>query len=314
MRPVPFPHPQPPPLILTPKDEAIIQAVSQYRFLTAQEITALFYKQGSHTYARSRLSRLAGSKDLTDADVTYDYPLLRFGFPTGRLGNQERIFTLSLTGRQILSGLGIPVSWHFRPSRTFSHSFILHDLTRNRFVVSLLSWAKTKPNLSIESHLAYELAKESASVSIPVQGKIVKVAVVPDALMLVTNTRTNQRLIILLEIDNNSEAQSRFKQHIASRLAYVSSPHFTNTYGNIPYRIVYATQGVMPSAATALLHSMCAYTLSVLAALKKQEYARYIRFTTLNFPTLYEDAQSLFEAPVFYRPDDLSTPVPLLTG
>jgi hypothetical protein len=318
MRPVPFPHPQPPPLILTPKDEAILQQFAEYHFLTSQEITALCYSKGSHTYARARCSRLAGNKDLADADLTYEYPLYRWGFPTGRLGNQERIFAISLTGRQILEHLGIPVSFHFRPSRlrTYAHSSLLHDLARNRFVVALHAWAKKKPNLTVKSQLSYELAKSPAIVEISLTGKMVKVSVIPDAILLVTNTRTNQRLLIILEIDQNTQAQGRFKQHIAARLAYVKSPHFTITYGDIPYRIVYVTQGMTASAATARLQTMVKHTMNVLTERNRERDSQYFRFTTINFATLYEDACRLFEQSLWHKADDpkLNNPVSLLTG
>jgi hypothetical protein len=93
---------------LTTKDETILQAVSEYRFLTAREITALCYSKGSLTYARSRLSALAGNKDLTDKALTYDYPLWRWSFPTGNRGRNEKIFALSLTGSRMLHSLGTP--------------------------------------------------------------------------------------------------------------------------------------------------------------------------------------------------------------
>jgi hypothetical protein len=118
---------------------------------------------------------------------------------------------------------------------------------------------------------------------------------VPDGLLLVTNIRSSQRLLILLEVDHNTESQPRFRQHVAARLAYVQSPHFTNVYGNIPYRIAYATHALTDAAAKARLASMCAWTMDILTQLKKQEFSRFLRFTTVNFSTLYERAPALFE-------------------
>jgi hypothetical protein len=334
----PFPPPQPPPLILTPKDEEILQAFATYRFLTAQEITHLYYSGwvgkklkangsfpiGSLTYARSRLAALSGNQDITDKDLAYGYPLWRAGFPTGKRGANEKILALSLTGRRMLERLGIPVSWHLRPEqlRTFSHSYLLHDLSRNRFVVALLTWAKSKPNLSIASHLSHELSRHPTVVEIPEQGaklvggKPVKVTVIPDGLVLVTDTRTGGRIALLLEIDQNTQTLPRFRKHIAARLAYVRSSHFRATYGNIPYRIVYATQGVTESASRARLASMCQFTMRLLIDRQCQDDSRRFRFTTINYTSLYQDAQSLFEQAVWFTPDDLKlqSPLPLLTG
>jgi hypothetical protein len=286
---------------------------------------------GSLTYARSRLAALSGNQDITDKDLAYGYPLWRWSFPSGKRGTNERLFGLSLTGRRMLERLGIPVSWHLRPEqlRTFSHSYLLHDLARNRFVVALLTWAKSMPNLSIQSHLSSELSKQPPTVEIPVQRSVLKegkpvkipvmtkVGVIPDGEILVTNTSTGQRLLILLEIDHNTQARERLRNHFAALLAYVKSPHFKAHFRNIPYRIVYATQGVTDAASRARLAYLCDFTLKYLIERKRREDSQYFRFTTINFSTLYQDAQSLFEQSSFYLPQvpapDLKSPVPLFT-
>lgn len=314
MTPRSAPKPKPTPLIPAPRDEDILKAVAEYHFPTAQEITRLCYSTGSLTYARSRLSALSGNQDITDKALTYDYPLWRIGFPTGKRGNNERIFALSLTGRQMLERLGIPVSWHFRPEqlRTFSHSYLLHDLTRNRFVVSLLSWAKkSKPNLTVESRLSYSLAKTPVSVSIPVQNKMVKVGVIPDGEIVVTNTSSGERLLLLLEIDHNTQARERLRTHIAALLAYVKSPHFRAHFGNIHYRIVYATQGVTDSASRARLAYLCDFTLKYLIERKRGEDSQYFRFTNIDYARLYTDAKHLFEEPSWYLPGEMKRQSPV---
>jgi hypothetical protein len=328
-----FPHPQPTLLILTPKDEDILKYFAEYRFLTAQEITHLCYSKGSLTYARARLSALSGNKDITDKGLNYDFPLWRWRFPTGRAGSQERIWCLSPTGAEIVKQLGRPAPWHINPAKlkTYSHSYFLHDLTRNRFIVSLLAWAKSRPNLSIEPHLAYELSKQPPTVEISVQrsvldekGKMVKVpvmtkvGVIPDGEILITNTSTGERLIIILEIDQNTQAEARLRNHITTRLAYVRSQHFRNTYSNIAYRIVYATQAVTESAAKARLTHLCEFSMKLLRERQQQQDSQYFRFTTISFATLYDSATRLFgtEEPSWYVPGEWKrqSPVALFTG
>jgi hypothetical protein len=334
-------------LILSPKDEGMLAAFRVYRYLTALDVAHLgLYSHKSLTFVRERLSRLCGNIDLTDKDFIEGYPLLRFGFP-GVRGNRERIFCLSLSGRKIVESLGYPVSFHVKPAKlaTFSHSHLTHTLTLNRTVIAFSAWARSKPNLTVECQL-YELAKHPPVVSIdyheeqlhksvPVkkilstiqtakqQGlpamqtllkQMAQVAVIPDALILVTNIRSNQRLLILLEIDHNTHTKPRFIEHLLSRLAYVKSPHITNTYGTIPYRIAWAVQGITDEASKSRLQSMLSWTKELLTERKRFEEAQNLRFTTINFPTLYEDAQNLIEGPVWYRPDAPKTAVPLLTG
>jgi Replication-relaxation len=308
---------QPQPLIPSPRDEAILKQFVKYRFLTAQEITRLCYSKASLTFARSRLSALCGNKAITDEDFTEGYPLLRMGFPTGKRGSNEYIFALSLTGRRMLERLGIPVSWHLRipQLQTLSHSSILHDLTRNRLVVACHAWARTRINISIEYKLSNDLAKTPTLVEIPVKARMVKVGVIPDALILFTNTRTGRRHILVLEIDQNTQAPGRFRRHIASRLAYIKSSGFTKAYGTIPVLIVYVIQGVTDSASKARLKAMCKLTMRLLIDRKRPLDIKYFRFTTIKFKSLYDDSQSLFEKAVWYKPDDLKLerPVPLLT-
>jgi hypothetical protein len=295
----------------------MLAAFPEYRYLCARDLVYLLaYSPKSLTFVRERTSRLCGNRDIDDKTFQEGYPLLRFGLPTGKTGGRERIYCLSATGRNIVESLGHPVSFHVKAAklRTFSHSHLLHTLTLNRTVIAFHAWARSRPNITIESRLSYELAKTPAQVSIALEGKTTKVAVICDALLLMTNVRSGQRMAVIFEADHNTEALPRLRTHLAARLAYVHSPHFTKTYGNIPFRIAYATQGVTESAAKARLQSMCTATSEVLASLKKQDFARHFRFTTINFPTLYEDAEALFEKPVWYRPDEPTTPVPLLTG
>jgi len=335
MKPAPFPHPQPvraqtglTPLILTPKDEVILKQFSEYRLLTSQEITALCYSNGSHTYARARLSALSGNQDITAEGLTYGYPLWRWSFPTGNRGRNEKIFALSLTGARMRERLGYPLPWHIKPAKlTFSHSYLLHDLSRNRFVVALLTWAKSKPNLSVESHLSYELAKQPATVEIPVQrlvlkkGKPVKipvmtrVGVIPDGEIVVTNTSTGERLLILLEIDQNTQARQRLQNHIAALLAYVKSSHFKRRYGDIPCHIVYATQGVTEPASKSRLAYLCDFTMKLLIERNRPQDSQYFRFSMIEYANLYTDAKHLFEKPSFYLPGNVKeqSPVSLFT-
>jgi hypothetical protein len=303
-------------LALSAKDERLLTAFREYRLLTALDCSHLgLYSPKSLTHVRERLARLCGNKDVTDKYLPDGYPLVRWGFPSVQ-GNRERIFALSSTGRQIVESLGLPVSWHCKVAklRTFSHSHLLHALTLNRSVIAFHAMARSMPNITVQSHLSYELSKNPPVVSIPEQGKMVKVAVICDGLLLVENVRSSQRLAVIFEADHNTESLPRLRTHIAARLAYVQSPQFTKTYGTIPYRIAYATYGQTQSASQARLKSMLACTMDVLTALKREKDARYFRFTTINFPTLYEDAKALWEQPVWYRPDEPTTPVPLLTA
>jgi hypothetical protein len=90
MNPAPPSQSNPPPLLLTSRDEEILKLAYKYRFFTYQEILHLLYAKGSRTYVRARASRLAGGHDYTDK-----YYLYRFPLPSAQ-GNRERIYTLGI--------------------------------------------------------------------------------------------------------------------------------------------------------------------------------------------------------------------------
>jgi len=200
-------------------------------------------------------------------------------------------------------------------------------LTRNRFIVSLLSWVKSKPNLRIQSSLSSEIAKRLPTVEIPVQrlvlerGKpakipvMTRVGVIPDGEIIATNTSTGERLLVILEIDQNTQAPQRLRTHIAALLAYVKSPHFRNTFGNMPYRIAYATQGLTGPASKSRLAYLCDFTMQCLTQRKRPQDSQYFRFTSIDYARLYTDVKHLCEEPSWYLPGDmnLENPVGLFT-
>ena len=50
------------PLLLTPRHEQILQAVYEYRYVTAQDIATLLFSKGSLTYARSNCPHWQAAK------------------------------------------------------------------------------------------------------------------------------------------------------------------------------------------------------------------------------------------------------------
>ena len=96
------------PLILTLRDENILRAIYEYRYMTAFDVAWLLFKPTSKTHVREILTTLAGGSDLQTHSV-----LCRFGLPS--VGNAERVFTLGAKGRGFLSERGFLITWYFRP-------------------------------------------------------------------------------------------------------------------------------------------------------------------------------------------------------
>ena len=311
MTPAPFPHPQPAPLILSNRDEDILRAVSTYRFVTAKDMCALLYSPKSLTFVRERLSALSGHKDhVTDGS----YPLYRFALPTATIGNRERIYTLSTTGRQILESLGLPVDWHFQPSkvRNFSHSHILYNIILTRFVVAAHTWSLTQAHTTlVASRLCYELARDPVLLAVHQDGNATTVPVIPDCSFWFRTAGTRSH--VLFELDRGMEDASRYLAHVKARLAFIRSGAYERVFQTKAVIIAYATTGRIAAYRETRRRALCALTQEALTELHEESLARIFRFTAVQFETLYEHAPSLFVGPVWYRPDS-STPIPLLTA
>ena len=298
------------PLLLTPRHEQILQAVYEYRYVTAQDIATLLFSKGSLAYARKQLSALAGGQDQASRQYLY-----RFPFPSGAAGNRERIFTLGALGRDFLANvLGIPVDWYFRPYKSdhLSHSHMLHHLLLTRFVVAVTSFTRNHPQISLlQSRLCHELARNQPMVTGKKKQKAAKPVIIPDATLLFAHQSTGARYPVMLEIDRGTEFRSRFQAQMKARLDFILSGEYKRVFDHPAVIIAYVTAKAQPAHTQTRVKTMAAWTQAVLSELDLQEWGVIFRFTAVSFDTLYEDIPALLEKPVWYRPGT-SQPVPLL--
>jgi Replication-relaxation len=302
MKPAPAAKMPTTPLMLTPRHEQILQAIHEYRYVTALDINNLLFSKGSLTYARSMLSALAGGKDQAERHYLY-----RFPFPTGSAGNRERVFTLGALGRDFLANvLGMPVDWYFRPykSERLSHSHVLHHLLLTRFVVAAQSFTRNHPEINLlQSRLCHELARNQDMVADQKKQKAAKPAIIPDAWLLFALQSTGARYPVMLEIDRGTEFRAKFQTHMKARLEFIRSGEYKTVFDHPAVIYAYVTSGQLPSHAQARMKTMATWTQTVLTELGLPDWGVIFRFTSLSFDTLYEDIQSLLEQPVWSRPD-----------
>jgi protein involved in plasmid replication-relaxation len=294
---------------LTFRDEDILKAVETYHFLTARDITSLFFSRNSITHARERLAALAGGADGKEGAYLY-----RFTVPS-RTGSRERVYTLGSAGREALVSMGVPVTGYFRPYKAerLSFSFLTHQLTLTRFMVAAALWGRNHPDYTLaEMRLCYEIEKRMSTLSGEKERS--SALVIPDGWLLFERAADRARSPLLIEIDRGSEYQERFKNHVRARLAFIHSGDYAKVFGIPAVMIAYVTTGQIPAYRETRVKTMAAWTREVLAELKMERWAGIFRFTSAVYETLYEDAQTLFEKPVWYRPDEHSTPVPLLSS
>jgi Replication-relaxation len=292
---------------LTFRDEDILQAVNTYRSMTAKDITSLFFSPSSINYARERLAALAGGEDGKERAYLY-----RVAMPT-RTGSRERVYTLGSAGREALLSLGVPVEGYVPPYKAdrLSHSHLAHQLTLTRFVVAANLWVRTHADYALaEMRLSYEIEKRIAKL----HGEKERAAalVIPDGWLLFERVADRARSPLLIEIDRGSEYQERFKNHVRGRIAFIHSGDYAKVFGMPAVMIAYVTTGQVPAYRETRVRTMAAWTREVLTELKMERWAGIFRFTSAVYETLYEDAQTLFEKPVWFRPDSPERPVPLL--
>jgi len=290
------------PLILTPRHEQILQAVYEYRYMTAQDITHLLFSKGSLAYVRRHMSALAGGNDQQMRHYLY-----RFPFPTGTAGNRERIFTLGALGRDFLANvLGMPADWYFRPYKSdhLSHSHILHHVLLTRFVVAATAHTRNHATLRLlQSRLCHELARNQAGVARAKNPTSATPVIIPDAMLLFAHQATGARYPVLLEIDRGTTFQSKFQAQIQARLEFIRSGAYKKVFDHPAVTVAYVTTGASPTHVHTRAKTMAAWTHRILTELELQNWGVIFRFTAVSLDTLFADIPTLLEEPVWYRPD-----------
>ncbi len=279
--------------------EEIIQAVHFYRYVTAHDITRLFFASASITYVRELLHTLAGGGDHTPNQYLYRFPL-----PNIRVGNTEKIYTLGSKGRSYLQEQGLEVDWYFRPSdaSALTYQHLQHALTLTRFLIAAKLFVRNRTDIVLTSiRTEYELKQEAAKVNStqppPHNQEQTTVPVIPDAWLNFhfPHTTPSQRPI-LLEIDRGTEQQKYFKRHVQSRMSFVRKDGpYQSLFGTSAVTIAYATTGN-----EIRLESMRRWIEEVLEETNRKNWASIFRLCKLPPQTL--NPQVLFQAPTWYQP------------
>jgi hypothetical protein len=284
----------PKPLILTPRDEEILDTVYRYRYVTSLDIAHLLFKPSYMPYVRKRLSRLSDGDDLQENAF-----LCRFKLPSTE-GNRERIFTLGNKGREFLEKeKGKLVDWHFRPGRLkfFSYSAILHHLLLTRFLVAVRWWARSREVEIFEERISYDLARTPPKVTVDKK----TLTIIPDVWLFFG--KGERKAAVIFELDRGMEYQQKFKEHVRGRIEFIRTGEYQRVFGVPGVIVSYITTGETPQYRNTRVKAMNAWTREVLAELNLNSWAGIFRFTAVEFDTLYDMAKALFEQPVWLRPD-----------
>ncbi len=298
--------------MLTAPHEKILRAIHFYRYMSAQDVARLLYSPASLTYVRSLLAALSGGADGKNAQYLY-----RFQLPSISSGGAEKIYTLGSKGRDFLvSELGLPVEWYFRPYkvRHLSFSQVLHNLILTRILVAASAWAAKQPHFKlVKTRLCYELSRLPATVEVVKTGRKEWLKVIPDAWMLleILKDGTHQHFMpVWLEVDRGTEFKDKFIRHVHSRIEFIRCGAYRKMFHTEAVLIAYVTTGDRPEYRQTRRNAMCEWTMEVLAELRLYNWSSIFRIRSVVLEELY--TSPLFDAPVWYIPGS-PTPVPLFT-
>ena len=284
------------PLILTEKEECILEVVRDLVYVTAEDIKQLLYPERSLSTVQRNLAKLASGQN---------HVLYRFALPATTRGMKHYCYTLSTKGREVLR-----VEGYYRPykMRALSYSHIRHHLSLTRFVCSALVWCREHPQVRLaDIRLSHELAGELGKAETASQGTPTPAPVVPDGwlhfeLLDGANGAHTSYLPTLLEIDRGTEYRRRFQQHVSDRIEFIRNGKYARFFGVEAVRIAYVVVGSRSQPLSSRLSAICAWTKEVLTDLKLEEWSDVFYLSSL----IYEDIYNLkhFSEPIWRTPGD----------
>lgn len=290
------------PVIISERDDEILHAVYTYRYLTALQVTRLFYSKGSLKYVRDNLGAL----------VENGY-LYRFNLPTTTLGKSPYVYTLASKGIKYLKSLDVEDMFKFRPSveREVSYQHIHHTLSLNDMLIAAALLTKDDTTISI-SDLRHEwfLKHTPLSVKVTVEAangkKIEQITVVPDAFVHFRFPVQGKyhSMPIWVELDRGTEAIKQFKRKIRGLLAVIDSVEYEQLFHTKGITIAFAT-----TANGTRLANMRSWVKQELTELGKLSESSLFLFTKLPEGEL--DPKSVYLSSTWYLADD-DSPVSLL--
>jgi hypothetical protein len=271
-------------MIVTPRDEEILKAVWYYRYITARDLNNLFFAKTSITHMREILANLSGGADLQ----TNTY-LCRFPLPALN-GTREKVYVLGAKGRRVLTQMGLPATWYFRPHKLkfLSTGYVTHNLILTRTLIAAYCWASAHPDFSlVGKHICYEPP-----------GKVI-----PDGYLLFEEQTSNgvYEQPVMIELDRGMEQKIQFRAHVRGRINYLQSGEYKKTFQTDVATIAYVTTGQTPEYRETRRKAMCLWMRELLRDMQLKQWDNVFKVASVEFKTLYD--YSLFETEAWYKPD-----------
>ncbi|SRR6266571_5088377 len=303
------------PFELTGNDHRYLEALFQYHYLTASQLTHLFYKMGMLTTVKARLKRLVDNKYLQAIRL-----------PTTK-AKSPYVYTLAAKGIAHLERMGYELTKQYRPSKEEEKSwlFLYHTLGINDFLLACLHLQQYVSGLKLETVL-HDLTLKHDPCLVTLHKKrqdgseYTRVYhLVPDSWVhfILERGSKSYHKAVWLELDRASVDVKPFKEKLRSILVYFKSKEYHKRFATKSLVVCFATTGGKQR-----VEQMRKWIREELSATKEPPYLAKMFYSTAlpqtsstdGQKTTYVplDAQVLFLSPVWYLPFD-DKPVSLFT-
>ncbi len=271
--------------VLGPADDAILQALFRYHYLTSQRICRLLYSKGSGSLVRSRMKRLV--------DAEYCIPVFLPSRVRG--GSAPTVYTLARKGLNYLRDQDIDVHKRFRliEKREVSYLFLTHTLAVNDFLMGAELLARQTPAVVVHE-LRHELDLKRQPLKVKLADGTQDSYTADGWLDFhLTTTTGRERVCIALELDRGSENVSKWRHKVRKILAASKGP-YQELFGTAALTVaVVATPGQKRR------DDLQRWTEAELTAAGEQREADLFRFTAAAPET---EPPTLLLSPCWTRP------------
>lgn len=235
---------------ITERDVAIVDAVARHRFLSTDQIAALFFPARGgivSSQCRTRLRRLVSAGFLT----RFDRPVLRTE------GTKAALFGLAAAGPALLvSELGyVPGDIDWRPrDNDVSWAFLEHQIMINDIFIAM-SQACVRVGWTLSEWVDDRILKKMHAEPVLVMGadgREHRVSVVPDAYFALAcpdpTTGDHRLLRFFVEADratmtvvSHNQQRRTWQKRIRAYQAYLTSDQIIKIYGTRRFRVLTVT-------------------------------------------------------------------------
>ena len=268
---------------LSEREEAILQAVNTYRFLTTSQVCRLFFSENSYNYAGRLLKGLA--------DTEY---LVRFPLPSTERGNRELLYTLGRPGIKFLKSIGCDMQmWSKNALLPPSYLHMQHSLAVNDFLIAGAVLVKQVPTISLRAlHHEWLLKHNPLTVSL---GNA-EVGIVPDGFLdfRLHIHGTTYQTGVWVEVDRGTEDQGCIKQKVRALYTVLAREMYRDYLQTGSMVVAFATTAGAPR-----LKALRLWVEEELKALGATESNEFFFLAVLSPEP---DPQTLFLRPLWTMP------------